>query len=192
MLLFDKRSLDMGKVKDISVEKKARISAILETGNYSQREIARIEGVSRQTVQRIAYLMKENIPGTSSGRSNCGRRMKTSVREDRHIIKIATENRRLSSKGIKKILAEEGMKISERTIRRRLYGANFKCRRPVTTPRLTLKMKKKRYEWAKQFKNYTINDWRKVSQFIKLKTQKVIIKRNVQNFNSLFNFLDCV
>lgn len=182
----------MGKVKDISVEKKARISALLETGNYAQREIARIEGVSRQTVQRIAYLIKENIPATSSGRSNCGRRMKTSVRDDRRIIRVATENRRLSSKGIKKILAEEGMKISERTIRRRLYGANFKCRRPITTPRLTVKMKKARYEWAKQFKNYTINDWRKVSQFIKLKTQKVITKINVLNFNFLFNFLDCV
>lgn len=100
------------KAEDISVVKNAMIFALLETANYAQQR-----------------------------RSSCGSRMKTSVSEDRHIIKVATEKRRLSGKGIKKVLAKEGITILEPPIRRKLYGANFICRRPVTTLILTLKIK---------------------------------------------------
>lgn len=151
-----------GKLKDITNEKKLRISALLATGDYSQREIARKEGVSRQTVQRLATLVKENIPSTSSGRSFGGRKRITTSRVDRRITQIATTNRMLSSKAIKQKLSEEGHEISERTIRRRLYEAGLKCRRPVKKPRLTPAMKKARYRWAIQHKNYTVDDWRKV------------------------------
>lgn len=66
----------MGKVNDIVVDEKTTTFALLETINYVQREIARIEEVSRQTVERITYLLKE---------SSCDRRMKTFVREDLYI-----------------------------------------------------------------------------------------------------------
>lgn len=153
---------DMGKLKDITSDKKIRISALLATGNYSQREIAKREGVSRQTVQRIAALEKENIPSTSTGRSFCGSKRKTTGRVDRQIVQIATTNRMFSCKAIQKELSNKGVPISERTIRRRLYEAGLKCRRPVKKPKLTPAMKKARYRWAKQHKNYTIDDWRKV------------------------------
>lgn len=132
------------------------------TGDYSQREIARKEGVSRQTVQRIAVLVKENIPCTSTGRSFCGNKRVTTGRVDRRIIQIATENRMLSAKAIKTQISDEGHEISERTIRRRLYEAGLKCRRPAKKPKLTVAMRKARYQWAKQHKNYTLDDWRKV------------------------------
>lgn len=153
---------NMGKAKDISSEKKARISTLLSTGDYSEREVARREGVSRGAVRRIARLIKENIPGTSTGRTFCGRKKVTSSRDDRHIIKLATEKRTLSSRGIAKILAEEGRQISERTVRRRLYAAGLKCRRPIRKPKLTPSMKKARFQWAKRYENYSIDDWRKV------------------------------
>lgn len=76
------RCLNIGKVKHISIDKKNMISVLLEaTKNYAQRETADIEGVSRQSVQGIVCLIKQSISATtSSGRSSCGRRMKTSVR----------------------------------------------------------------------------------------------------------------
>lgn len=91
----------MGKVKDISVDNKARISTLLETGNYMQQEIARIKGVARQIVQGIAYLIIECIPQTSSGSCSCSRRAKMPIQEDRHIIEVAAENLRLPIKGTK-------------------------------------------------------------------------------------------
>lgn len=135
---------------------------MLRTGKYSQRQIAQKEGISRRTVQRIANLMKENIPSTSTGRSFCGRKRITTRRLDRHIVKLAEENRRRSSRSIKKILSEEGHELSTRTIRRRLYEAGLKCRRPVKKPKLTNAMKKTRYSWAKLHENYTVEDWKKV------------------------------
>lgn len=152
----------MGRKKDITVEKKTRISALLETGQYSQREISRLEGVSVQTVHRIAILNRENIPTTSSGRPFGGRKSITTPREDRKIIKIALANRRLSSKDIQKKLAEEAVQVSERTVRRRLYAAALKCRRPLKKPRLTPKMKQARYNWAKEHQDYSVDDWAKV------------------------------
>lgn len=152
----------MGRGKDISNEKKLRITALLDTGEYSQRTIAKKEGVSRQTVQRIAALMKENIPTTSSGRAFCGKKRITNDRDDRRILKIAMENRLLSRKEITKIISEEGVKVSTRTVQRRLYEGGLKCRRPIKKPKLTPTMKKTRYEWAKRHEHLTINDWRKV------------------------------
>lgn len=94
------------KLKTFSVDKEARISALFDTGNYAQQEVARIRA-PRQIVYGIAYLIKETIPATTTSRSNCGRIMKRSVREDRRIIKLVIEKRRIGSKGIKKSLMKK-------------------------------------------------------------------------------------
>ena len=60
-------------------------------------------------------------------------------------------------------MAERGIKISEKTIRRRL-SLNFglKSYRPAQKPRLTEAMKKRRLEFAKKHLDLNTKMWKKV------------------------------
>lgn len=176
---FFKSDSDMGRKKDLSVEKKSRITALLETGKFSQREIARKERVSHQTVMRIAKRINENIPSTSGSRQNCRKKRKTAVRDDRLIVKLAKENRNMSLTAIYKKVRDSGVNISARTLRRRLYENGLKCRRPVKKPRLTDRMKRARYNFAKQYRHYTVDDWKKVNISTNVLTLSFIIFLNV-------------
>lgn len=152
----------MGKVKDISDTNKIKIETLLKTGKYSNRQIAIMQKVSRHTVGRIAALIRENIPSTSSGRHQCHGVRKTTERDDRLIIKTALENRQCSAKELLAKVKLSNINISERTLRSRLYSAGIKCRRPAKKPRLTAKMKKARLQWAKMHRHLTNEDWKKV------------------------------
>lgn len=155
----------MGKVKDVSSADKIKIETLLKTGIYSNRQIAIMQKVSRHTVDRIAVLIRENIPSTSSGRRHCHGVRKTSERDDRIIIKTALENRQSSARELLDKLKVHNIIISERTMRSRLYDVGIKCRRPAKKPRLTLKMKKARLQWAKMHRNFTVEDWKKVNEY---------------------------
>lgn len=155
----------MGKRKDISREKRARIQALLELGLYSHREIAAKENVSHQTVGRVAKSIAENLPSTSTGRTGSRGIRKTSAREDRLIVRKALENRQMSVRELKKNLQQSNINISERTLKSRLYEANLKSRRPAKKPRLTFRMKKARLQWAKQHQHFTVEDWEKVTDY---------------------------
>lgn len=152
----------MGKRQDITNTKKSYIAGLLKAGNLSQRQIAKNEGVSHQTVMRIAKKMKENVSPTTNKRSSCRGIRKTTPRADRKIVQVALENRRATARVLVETLKDRGVEISERTLRRRLDEVNIKCRRPAKKPKLTPKMQKSRLEWAKAHRNLTIEDWKKV------------------------------
>ncbi|CAK9820156.1 Transposable element Tc1 transposase [Anthophora quadrimaculata] len=62
-----------------------------------------------------------------------------------------------------KLIQDAGIPISDMTVRRRLKSLGFEVRCPVKKPKLTETMKKKRlWQWAKQFRNWTKEDWEKV------------------------------
>lgn len=169
----------MGKSKDISSASKIKIETLLQTGMYSNRQIAVMQKVSRHTVDRIAALIRENIPSTSSGRSHCHGVRKTTDRDERLIIKIALQNRQSSARELLDKLKAHNINISERTMRSRLYAAGIKCRRPAKKPRLTPKMKRARLQWAKKHRHFTIEDWKKV-----MSKNFVINKSYLENINS--------
>ena len=52
--------------------------------------------------------------------------------------------------------------ISKTTVRRRLAGSGLKGRVAVSKPLLRPKNKRKRLLWAKKYKNYSVEDWKKV------------------------------
>lgn len=159
----------MGKRKDVTNEKKIAIETLLKTGIYSHREIARREHVSRQVVDKVAKLIAENLPSTSSGRTHCGRHRKTTVREDRVIVKRSLEHRRQPLRAVLRTLEADDIKISRRTLQSRLYEAKIYSRRPAKKPRLTERMRKMRLQWAIQHKNLTVEDWKQVCVFILFK-----------------------
>ncbi|KAI4455509.1 hypothetical protein MML48_9g00000486 [Holotrichia oblita] len=104
---FMKRNIEMGKRKDISREKRARIQVLLELGLYSHREIATRENVSHQTVGRVAKSIAANLPSTSTGRTGSRGIRKTSAREDKLIIRKALENRQIGPNSIARYCTRE-------------------------------------------------------------------------------------
>ena len=59
-----------------------------------------------------------------------------------------------------------GVRISSSTVRRRLLEAG-KAKKFLKNHLLTKKMKKKRLEWARTHKNWTVEDWKKVLFLVK-------------------------
>lgn len=114
----------MGKTMGITSEQEEKIFVLLRTGKFTQRQIARRESVSHQTVSRIANSIIR-------GRSNRFKKRKTTIRDDRQILKVARENPLLSSKGVHKMIMEMGIKLSHRTIRRRLCEGGIKYERSL-------------------------------------------------------------
>ena len=59
-------------------------------------------------------------------------------------------------------MASAGVMVDSSTVRRRLLAVGRKARRPIKKQLLTTKMKKKRFTWAKKYKNWTRQQWRQV------------------------------
>ncbi|XP_065658426.1 uncharacterized protein LOC136082939 [Hydra vulgaris] len=152
----------MGKKKDVNVCKKSKIMSLLSNTNYSQREISRKIGVSRQTVQRIASKIKSGENPISTLRKNSKGKRLTTPNSERIIRNICSENRKKPRKIITTLIKDAGISISDRTVRRRLDELGFKCYRPAKKPKLTIAMKDKRLKWAIKHRNMTTDDWRKI------------------------------
>ena len=68
-----------------------------------------------------------------------------------------------SAKKIRAELGETGLRISRRTISRRLTDEfRLKSRKPAWKPRLTPAMKLKRLQFAKKYKDWTSQQWSRV------------------------------
>lgn len=157
----------MGRKKDLSSGKKEAIVALLKTRNHSYREIAKMEKVSCSSVSNLAKILQSGGTFYETKRRNCKGIRKTTPRTDRKIVQSALEKRRATTSELKKQLSEEGINLSAMTLRRRLYENNLKCRRPAKKPKLTEKMQKKRFIWAKLHQHWTIDDWKKVNRIFK-------------------------
>jgi len=96
---------------------------------------------------------------TAKGR---GRNKCTSDKTDRRIVRLALKNRKSTANEINSILQDSNVKISDRTVRRRLVSAGLKARIPRKRPYLNEKQRKKRLTWAKAHINWTTDEWKKV------------------------------
>lgn len=154
----------MGKSKDITPKKTAEIKSLVMNTGYSNRKIASITKVSRATVDRIKKKMDENVDLTPQRRGKCRRKKITTPRDERKIRDIVLANRKQPRRILTKIMQESGVNISPMTARRRMKDMGFSARRPAKKPLLTPAMMKKRLQWAKQHKDWTVDDWKQVIQ----------------------------
>lgn len=152
----------MGKCADLTPRKKAQISTMLRHCQYTQRQIADLCDVSQSSVRNIKQKVDAEIPIKEDRVGKCGRKRITTPRTEREIRRITLENRRKPRLVIKKILNDNGVQISERTLRRRFVEMGLKCCRPLKKPKLTPAMKAKRLAWAKEHRHWTQEDWSKV------------------------------
>lgn len=152
----------MGKRSDLSPKKIGKVWGLLKSGKLSQYEISAVVGVSRSSVKNIKRKVDLGLPLSPQRKAACGRKRKTTPRTDRKIRDICLQNRKLPVRLLTKQVQDTGTEISQRTVRRRLVEQGLVARRPAKKPRLTEAMKKKRLEWAKKYKEFTVRDWKNV------------------------------
>lgn len=153
----------MGKKPDLTPRKVGQIRGLLENTTRNQRDISQRLKVSQTAVSLVKRRL--DFQGTTSPRrkGRCGRKRKTTPQTDRWLVRHSIKNRRLSSRLLKQDLQQQGVFLHSATVRRRLYEAGVKGYRPQKKPHLTVRMKRQRLAWAKQFQNWTADDWSRVS-----------------------------
>ena len=135
---------------DISPSKRTKILTLHPHCSKIQWEIAKLIGVSQASVSRI--VRKGSEFGSSPNRKGrCGRKRQTSPRDEAVLIRESKKNPRKTSDA----LGSAGVSISSSTVRRRIIEVGRTARRPVKKQLLTMAMKKKRYNWALKFIDWT-------------------------------------
>ena len=100
---------------------------------------------------------------SANNRSNGGRPPVNSPRQFRHLTNLVKSDRSKSSKELALEWQAVGVIASPQTVRRKLVQAGIFACRPTKKPKLTNRMKKKRLRWARLFKSWTVEDWRRVT-----------------------------
>ncbi len=161
----------------LSTEDRIRVVVLHEEG-LSCNKIAERMNIARSTAQEIVKKHRET--GTVKDRKGRGRKKATTKREDRAIIKGALKDRRKTSKILANELRETcDIKISDRTVRRRLLENGLKYCRAKKKPLLTEKARKKRLQWASAHRD---QDWSNVifsdeSRFCLINDRPVSVRR---------------
>lgn len=133
----------------------------LKNDKTSNREIARIVGYNEAAVRR--FLKKYEEIGDIGRKKGSGRKSKLSDRDDRIIKRAAIKDRFASAKNIRDELQTSSLKqVSTRTVQRRLNKLGLRALKPAKKPLLTIKMKQKRLQWARERSTWTEQDWEKV------------------------------
>lgn len=100
--------------------------------------------VSQQSVGRFKKRIELTGTGAANNRRNCKGVRKSSERQDRYLKNLILENRKTSARNLKLKCGESGVNVSLKTVRRRAKELGFRTCRPLSKPKLTPLMRKKR------------------------------------------------
>jgi len=146
---------------DTTPKKRASIVTLHQRCQRSSRDIAMTVGVSQSTVCRVIRQFKATGSFTSNRKGKCGRKRKTTPKGDAYLIRNSKINPRKTRSDLQKDLEYSRVKISASFVRR-LVLAGRKARRLQRKQLLTEKMRKKRFSWAKNCKEWRAEYWKKV------------------------------
>jgi len=152
----------MGKKCDLTPRKKARIETVLKETTMDQQEIAAKYGVSQASVSRIRRNLACGSGNYGDRVGKCGRKPKSTARNDRILVSISKRNRKLNSRQLVGMWQASGVGVHDSTVRRRLLKAGLGAHRPTRKQHLNPSMIQKRFVWAKQHLHMTADDWKKV------------------------------
>jgi transposase len=125
--------------------------------HYSHADISSQLNIPRTTITSFLQRTKRRQSTMNSSRS--GRPRKLSQYSDRLVARIARSQTRVPLKELK-VLAN--VDVSEQTIRRHLKEVGIQKWRAVKRPSLKKEHAKKRLEWAKAHRYWTVDDWNNV------------------------------
>ncbi|KAK9712403.1 hypothetical protein QE152_g24920 [Popillia japonica] len=77
-------------------------------------------------------------------------------RTQRFLRNLAVQTRKASHSDLQKRFRESGFSGSVASVRRSLYSMEFKCRRPIRTPKLTPSMVRKCFVWVNLHKDMPV------------------------------------
>ena len=155
----------MGKTWDMSPRKVGQIRTLLENTELTQADIARKLNISQSAVSKVKKRVEYHGTASPRRRGKCGRKRKTTPHTDRWLLRESQKARRISSRGLKVQLQQQNVNVSSATVRRRLCEGGLGAYRPIRKPLLNARMKRQRLKWAQDFKNWTSEDWKRVSYY---------------------------
>lgn len=133
----------------------------LHQQNHSIRKIADELKLSKSAVGRVIKDFKDT--GMILSTKNNGRPRKTSTRETRVIQRMALRDRFQTAASIsREFNASNDVKISRKTVSRRLNEVGLFARSPAKKPLISNKNKKLRLNFAQQHALWTDDQWRNV------------------------------
>jgi transposase len=132
---------------------------LLNNDGRSVRYIAQHLNIARSTVQDTLSRFRKTHK--FSRRPGSGRRRSTNARDDRFLHLSVLRDRGLPANILAgRLAAARGVTISEQTVRRRLREGGLSSRSPATGPRLTAAHRRARLEFALQYVDWGVNEWR--------------------------------
>lgn len=134
-------------------------SVILELKNgKSYRKIAETFQISFKTVGNIAKKSGLTFPTPHYGRKSI-----LTVRDRRTVQRLVASGEANNPREVqKKLSSSYQIEISKRTALREINRCGFHARKRVKKPKLTERHKALRRAFAKNYKNWTFDDWKKV------------------------------
>ena len=143
-------------------QKHAQIITLAENTGKRTREIAEAVGVNQSTVSRVIKQFRET--GDFQTRyQNCGGHNKVfNERDIRHIRSLCVQSPKSTANELRLQLGAAGDGVSVSTMKQALQEAGCHTKKPIKRLLLTESHKQKRLEWARQHREWTIEDWKKV------------------------------
>ena len=138
-------------------EEEKRIIHILSQAGHKGPEISKLRGVNVKTVYKV--LKRAEVRGTTDRAKGSGRPRKMTERMLRVLRREVRYNRRATLAELTSALPE---RLHYNTVRRALRKLGYSNRIAVKKPYLTATHKALRLLFAKQYKNWTVEDWKKV------------------------------
>lgn len=146
----------MAARREISLQVRKLVIEDRKNG-LSLGKIAEKYSISKTGVQKICDKFETSHQITNlSGR---GRKRATTQREDALIVRQTKLKSNISSSEIKDQL---NLTVCTKTIRRRLHEKGLSSRVSIKKPMITLKNKKKRFDFAKKYVDMPLSFWKKV------------------------------
>jgi len=153
-------TLRMRAFKQLTPRKKAVAIALSREG-LSTTEISKRLQCNQSTVARI--LARYRLNGNTCRKEGSGGLKKSTVRQDRVLKRLCLTDRKASSTDLKtQWETQTGVRVSSRTVRRRLFKDGLVSRKPLKKPLLTARMRKARLAWAKEHVNKSQRFWHQV------------------------------
>ena len=149
--------LVMGRSSDTTAEIRRQVVHLSAKG-LSTRAIASIIAANQSTVSRI--LKRHRETGSVEKKPRCGRPRKSTPRDDRHLKALSLANRFKTARQLRdEWSVDSAVDVSARTIRRRLLSAGLRGCVAVKKPFISARNKKKRLQFARNHRNWTVDDW---------------------------------
>ena len=141
----------------ISYNQQQNILSLLQQG-LSTRQVALQYHVNQKTVQR---LRKTHLPDLNL--SLGGRPQKLSQQNRHYCTRAITSGKLKTAIAVQQELEVNlDIKVNEHTVRRALKDAGLEAMKKEKRPKLSVKNIKERLEFAKKYKDWTVEDWKHV------------------------------